>query len=331
MPRISVVIPTYNYADFIGEALDSVFGQSFTDYEVIVVDDGSTDNTRDVVAPYGARVQYYFQQNQGLAVARNVGLRLAIGDYITYLDADDIWERDNLRVKVEILRDDPELGGVFSDFAVFDANGVRHPRGTRYKFPFFKRTGRDFNDVFDQRGDVTLPDGRSVLVYRGRVFDSLFLGNFILPTSMVFSRTRALRVGDFLAELRTQEDYEYWLRFTKRYPVAFVEEVLVRYRRHPRQLTDHSQIEDIFLGVHRIIDEYEEEYTRLGRQREFARRKAGLLTDLAKVYIRQGRVSEARARLGESIRRDARYLQAYAGLAVTVVPHRWLSWVRGWR
>jgi glycosyltransferase involved in cell wall biosynthesis len=326
---ISVVIPTYNNAGYIDQALDSVFAQSFDDYEVIVVDDGSTDNTREVVARHGARVRYFYQKNQGLAVARNTGLGLASRDYLTYLDADDIWNEHNLRVKADILRAHPELGGVFSEFLIFDGDGVRHARGTRHLFPFFNRTGRRFSDVFDTRSIVRLPDGRDADVYLGEVFDSLFWGNFILPTSMVFSRSRALQVGKFLPELRTQQDYEYWLRFTRHFKLAFVDEVLVHYRRHANQLTDHSRIENIFLAVHRIIDQYEDDFSRSGKRREYARRKAGLQTDLAKVYIRQGRLTEARARLADSIRRDLTYLPAYAGLAASVVPYKWIAWARG--
>jgi glycosyltransferase involved in cell wall biosynthesis len=326
---ISVVIPTYNNAAYITQALDSVFAQSFDDYEVIVVDDGSTDDTRDVLKRYGSRLHYVFQKNQGLAVARNTGLGLATRDYVTYLDADDIWREDNLRVKAEVLRAHPHLGGVFSEFLIFDETGVRHARGTRQLFPFFDRTGREFGDVFAERDTVALPAGGRADVYLGKVFDSLFWGNFILPTSMVFSRARAQQVGEFRAELRTQQDYEYWLRFTQRHPLAFVDEVLVEYRRHANQLTDHSRIENVFLAVHRIIDQYEEYFSQMGRTREYARRKAGLQTELAKVYIRQGRLPEARARLTDSIRRDVTYLPAYAALAISVVPYRWISSVRG--
>jgi glycosyltransferase involved in cell wall biosynthesis len=328
VPLISIVVPTYNNAGYITEALDSVFAQSFSDYEVIVVDDGSTDDTHEVVRRYGPRVQYCFQENQGLAVARNVGLRLAAGAYITYLDADDIWEPENLAVKARVLRDDPELGGVFSEFTIFTEDGRSYSDGTRRMFPFFERTGRRMADVFQDRREVALPGGRPVAVYRGRIFDSLFLGNFILPTSMIFSRARALEVGEFRPEMRTQQDYEYWLRFSQRHPLAFVDQQLVRYRRHSHQLTDHRRIERVLLAVHGIIDRYEEDFARRGQQREYARRKAGLLTQLGLVYVREGRASEARVRLRESIRRDPAYLRAYGGLALTILPHGMISYLR---
>jgi glycosyltransferase involved in cell wall biosynthesis len=331
MPSVSVVIPTYNNAGFITEAFNSVLAQSFDDYEVIVVDDGSTDQTRDVVSGFGPRIRYHYQANQGLAVARNTGLRLATGDYLTYLDADDVWERDNLLVKMRVLQADPGLGGVFSEFVIFDRTGVRQARGTRHQFSFFARTGRDFDRVFDERGSVALPKGGQAIVLSGYVFESLFLGNFILPTSMVFSRSGARQVGDFRAELRTQQDYEYWLRFSQKFRLAFVDEPLVRYRRHENQLTDHRRIENIVVAVNRIVDQYEAEFSARGRGREFARRKAFLLTELAKVYIGQGRAVDARRCLIEGIRRDPTQLRAYATLAASLMPRQAIAWMRGSR
>jgi glycosyltransferase involved in cell wall biosynthesis len=328
---ISVVVPTYNNAAYITQALDSVFAQSFTDYEVVVVDDGSVDDTRAVLSRYGARIRYHYQENQGLAVARNTGLRLAAGRYLTYLDADDVWEVDNLLVKARVLEANQELGGVFSEFTIFDDQGVREPRGTRQLFPFFARTGLDLDDIFSHKESLTLPDGTPTVVRWGQVFDKLFWGNFILPTSMLFSRAGAAKIGEFLPELRTQQDYEFWLRFTKTYPLAHVDAPLVRYRRHPAQLTDQSRIENIMNAVRRIIDRYEDEFARMGRQREFGRRKAGILTELAKVKLGQGRPAEARALLTASLRLNPAGLESYTGLALSLMPPAVLAWARGRR
>lgn len=329
MPFVSVVIPAYNTGRYIAEALDSVFRQSFTDYEVIVVDDGSTDDTREIVGRLGDRVIYFHQKNQGLAVARNSGLRLATGDYITYLDADDVWEPDNLKMKAQTLRAVPGLGGVFSEFSIFDDDGERHARGTRELFPFFARTGKSFDDVFLSTHELQTTDGRSVGIRHGHVFDALFWGNFILPTSMLFSRACAMSVGDFRPELRTQQDYEYWLRFTQQYPLAFLSEALVRYRRHPAQLTDYSRIENIFLAVHAIIDGYEQDFSERGRRDDWVRRKVELLTDLAKVYVGRSRGADARSQLRAALSLDRAHLPAYAVLVASFVPLPLMKAVRG--
>lgn len=327
MPKISVVIPCYNGEQFITAALESVYSQSFSDYEVIVVDDGSTDGTHGVLAPYSDRLRYYHQDNQGLAVARNVGLSLASGDYVTYLDADDIWEPDNLRVKHEVLMQFPDLGGVFSEFSIFDAMGERHSHGTKHLFPIFVRTGRDYADIFEEHHMLPLGP-HSVPVHVGNIFDSLFWGNFILPTSMIFSRALAKQVGEFRSHMRTQQDYEYWLRFSRLYRFAFVDHVLVRYRRHPEQLTHHSNIERILFAVDEIIDCYEQDFWKQGRARDFGRRKAELLASLAKVRHRQARIREARSLISRSISWDPWYWQAYGLYCMSLFPYRLLAWVR---
>ena len=104
MPLFSVIIPTYNRAALLREALDSVFAQSFTDYEVIVVDDGSTDETAAVVASYGSRIRYFQQQNQGPGAARNLGAKYATGEYIAFLDSDDLWFSWTLKTISEVIK-----------------------------------------------------------------------------------------------------------------------------------------------------------------------------------------------------------------------------------
>lgn len=96
MPIVSIIIPTYNYARFLPEALESVFSQSLKNYEIIVVDDGSTDNTREIVGTYGDRVRYFYQSNSGVSAARNKGIKEALGDYLAFLDADDLYRPEFL-------------------------------------------------------------------------------------------------------------------------------------------------------------------------------------------------------------------------------------------
>ena len=98
MPRVSVIIPAYNRADLIEETLDSVFAQTYRDYEIIVVDDGSTDDTRAVLAPLAAagKLRYTYQENAGLPAARNTGIRMAAGQYVAFLDSDDLFTPDKL-------------------------------------------------------------------------------------------------------------------------------------------------------------------------------------------------------------------------------------------
>jgi len=321
MNTISVVIPTFNNGRYILDALQSVFAQSRPPHEIIVVDDGSTDQTADLLRPFSDRIRYIFQRNQGLAVARNVGLESSSGDYLTFLDGDDLWETDNLEVKMEVLGRSADIGGVFSDFSTFDASGVTHARGMRHIFPFFRRTGRELRDIFQEQYAFQKA-GRQVDVYVGRIFDQLFLGNFILPTSMVFHRQRALDIGPFRSHMRTQQDYDYWLRFSRRYRLAYVEGSLVRYRRHQEQLTNFRNIERIFLTVEEIIGQYESDFVQRGLAGVFNRRKAELLANIGKMYIRKGMPGLARQKVEEALRRDPRLIELYIVYGLTLVPSR---------
>lgn len=328
MLSISVIIPTYNNGHLIVEAIESVLSQSISPVEVIIVDDGSTDNTRQILEPYIGHIRYHYQENQGLAVARNVGLDLASGDYLTFLDADDIWLPDNLEIKTEVLRCHPDLGGVFSEFEIFGEQGVLYPEGTRNLFPFFKRTGKGFSDIFQYHESLSGRSGESIHVYRGHIFDSLFLGNFILPSSMVFNRHLAVRIGQFKPHMRTQQDYEYWLRFSREHSFAYIDKVLVRYRRHPQQLTDFSKIERIISTVLEIINGYEEEFMASNRVELFRWRKAGVMEDLAKVHIRNGDGRKARELLSGAIGLNPLVSSRYFNYLISYLPYSFTARMR---
>jgi glycosyltransferase involved in cell wall biosynthesis len=317
---VSVIIPTYNNEDYILNTLSSVFTQTYGEYEIIVIDDGSTDSTREILKPYNYRIRYHYQENKGLAVARNVGLEMASGEYVTFLDGDDIWEPDNLLLKTEVLSNKPDLGGVFSEFLVFNEDGVLHERGSRPTFPYFKRTKKDFKNIFANTETISANASRQLTFYSGWIFDELFMGNFILPTSMVLRKECADRVGRFLSHLRTQQDYEYWLRFSKKYPFGYIDEVLVRYRRHKHQLTNFTNIKNIIKNVLEIIDRQAPEFESKEKNKIFKRRKAEILKDLAKVNIRLRDLRSARSLLLESMVLNPAIIQNYLYYCLTYFP-----------
>jgi len=317
---ISVIVPTYNNEDYILHALYSIFEQTYREYEIIIIDDGSTDSTRDRLKSYWNRIHYHYQENQGLAVARNVGLEMASGEYVTFLDGDDIWLPDNLMLKMKVLSRRPELGGVFSEFSVFNADGLLHERGTKLIFPFFNRTRKDFKDIFDDCESISANSGKHVMLYSGKIFDDLFMGNFILPSTMVFRKKYADAVGRFLPHLRTQQDYEYWLRFSKKHSFGFINEVLVQYRRHQKQLTNFTNIKKIICSVLWIINQYENEFNRAEKKTAFRKRKAELLKNLAIVSFRLKEREDARSLLLEGIQLNPLVFQNYLYYCLTYLP-----------
>lgn len=122
-PLVSIVIPTYNSAEFLIQALNSVLNQTYANYEIIVVDDGSIDNTSQAIEPYRSQIRYIYQENQGVAAARNRGISLAIGDFIAFLDADDLFLPQKLQQQVAIFAAQPDLGMVISGWHLTDAQG----------------------------------------------------------------------------------------------------------------------------------------------------------------------------------------------------------------
>src|SRR2546428_514370 len=123
-PLISIIIPTYNSGRFVAQAVQSVLKQTYRCYEILVVDDGSTDETKDVLSKFGNCIKYIYQENRGPSAARNVGIKVARGKYVCFLDADDMWVPNKLKVQLAFIERDDGIGLVFSDHEEFDAEGI---------------------------------------------------------------------------------------------------------------------------------------------------------------------------------------------------------------
>ncbi|HXH85418.1 MAG TPA: glycosyltransferase family A protein, partial [Nitrospira sp.] len=123
-PKVSVVIPVFNGERFIGDAIQSALDQTFKNFEIIVVDDGSTDQTEKIVRQFSDRVAYHRQENRGAGVARNLGVTCASGEWIAFLDADDIWYSQKLAAQFEAVAMNPAIGFVYSDMDTIDAHEV---------------------------------------------------------------------------------------------------------------------------------------------------------------------------------------------------------------
>jgi len=208
MKRVSAIIPTYNCAAYLGEALDSILAQTYPDVEIIVVDDGSTDNTRQVLEPYGGRIVYLYQENQGESVARNRGIEAAGGEFIAFLDADDLWLPTKLERLVAAMDLYPEAVLAYSYAYAVDASGQR------MRF----------------RGSDLLCQGEAGL---HQVFPRLVTENMIANPGTALIRRRFLTgMTAFDPAIRWGEDWDLWLRLSLKGPFAFVAEPLACYRMH---------------------------------------------------------------------------------------------------
>ena len=203
-PKVSVVIAAYNVAEYIGETLESVFNQTFTDYEVIVINDGSEDESElsKVLAPYLERIVYRRQENRGLAAARNAGIRTARGHYIAFLDADDLWETEFLRRQIEFFEQER------CDLAYTDA----------LLFGDSEFSGRTFMEIAPSVGEVN--------------FDSLIAARCnVIGSAVVARRQSLIDAGYFDEALRNAQDFDLWIRMALRGArMGYQRTVLVRYR-----------------------------------------------------------------------------------------------------
>jgi glycosyltransferase involved in cell wall biosynthesis len=206
-PLISTIIPVYNGSDFLKEAIECVLEQTLQDFELIIIDDGSTDLTADIAKSYhDARIKYHYQTNQGLSRARNAGIKQAKGKYLAFLDCDDIWLPEKLETQLIQFESNSEAGLVYCATQIYDTNN----RLVKY-----------------------LPT-----VFEGNILKSLLMGNFITgsASSVMVPRVVIDNVGLFDETLGTCEDWDLWLRIAALYPIIAVRKPLVRLLTRPDSL-----------------------------------------------------------------------------------------------
>jgi glycosyltransferase involved in cell wall biosynthesis len=212
-PLVSVIIPSYNAGRFMAEALDSVLGQTYRNLEVIVVDDGSTDNTAEIVGRYAETVQFVRMAHTGMpGLVRNGGIDRARGELIAFIDADDVWMKDKLATQVELLQRRPEVGLVHTNLQVID------------------ESGHYMREIFlGCPGSQGLSDD-----YPESSFTQLMKGDSGIWTSSVVVRAACLAdVGKFDGSLPVAEDWHLWIRVARKFKVAFLAQPLAKHRRHP--------------------------------------------------------------------------------------------------
>ncbi|MHC1741665.1 MAG: glycosyltransferase family 2 protein [Syntrophobacteraceae bacterium] len=203
-PIISVIVPTYSHGDFILESLHSVFAQTYGNYEIIVINDGSPDNTRRLLEPYitSGQIKYIEQANAGQGAARNRGLAEAAGAFIAFLDDDDLWPTDKLEWQLRELQTHPDAVLVYGFIEVFgDCTPFRHPR--------------------DQGPG-------------GNVQKDLFRGNFLRSPGQTLIRSGALRrVNGFDSAIWGADDWDLWIRLARIGHFSYAPRLALRYRVHP--------------------------------------------------------------------------------------------------
>ena len=226
---VSVIIPTFNRADWIKYAIDSVLNQTYSNFELIIVDDGSTDNTRDVIAQYGDSIRYFFQENKGPAAARNLGIINARGSYICFLDSDDQWLKQKLEEQIKLVVVNPEIKVCYTN-EIWIRRGVRvNPRKIHQKFS-------------------------------GWIYQRCLPLCIISPSSVMVHQHVFEKVGLFDEKMTVCEDYDLWLRVSHHYPITFIEKpLIIKYGGHEDQLSRKFWGMDIYRvqAMEKMLQQYD--------------------------------------------------------------------------
>ncbi|MEW6418474.1 MAG: glycosyltransferase [Nitrospirota bacterium] len=236
---VSVIMPTYNRASYLKDAVESVLCQTFGDLELIIIDDGSTDNTEEIIKTYlkDVRVRYIKQKNSGAAAARNRGIAESTGRIIGFIDSDDIWMKDKLLIQMSVLQAFEEVGVVCSDFSAKLQNRIIEQSHIRKYFSVFDDYGLSYDSVFEHKDVLHLHGFGEVAVYRGRIYETMIFGNCILTSTALCRREVFDTAGIFDTSFETLEDYDLFLRITKIFPAALVDRPLISYNYGNDQLS----------------------------------------------------------------------------------------------
>jgi glycosyltransferase involved in cell wall biosynthesis len=268
----------------LAETVDSVLLQTWTDLEIVVVDDGSTDGTPEVVEPYGNRIRYFQKKNEGPSSARNFGATKASGEALAFIDSDDIWEPNKLDVQMGFLDSHSEIKLVSCRGYVLGSKGKARSSGRK-----------------DLSGDLFL---------------ELYQRSFINTSSVVLARDCFFQAGTFDESIRTAEDYDLWLRVARQFPIAYLDIPLVGIRKHADELRKNKV--ELRRNAFRVIKAHFDP-DRVP-DRVYRKRLADLHIYLGRGYLKNGDVNEARAAFRHSMRLmplQSRSIRYYVGTFLT--------------
>ena len=299
-PNTSVVMPAFNAEATIAASIDSILEQTRQDFEVIVVDDGSTDRTAEIVAGFGDSVRLLRQENRGPSAARNLGVAEARGEWIAFLDSDDRWHRDMLRSRMAALERDGAAGLAYTN-------------------------------CWNTDGDSLLPLNRGAqrTAYSGWVFTRLISENFLTTSTVLVRRALLQQVGGFDEEMRISEDYDLWLRLARITRFVFVDRPLAFYL-HPS--TTFGDLDERLDARLRILGKLQgnpaPELLGHGGMQEFCFRYE---YHLGHRYLRVGRRSQARRLFRQAAGRGIESVRIRFALALTWIPAPVFSVLQGAR
>jgi GT2 family glycosyltransferase len=331
-PLVSAIIPTFNRAHCVGKAIDSALGQSHQNTEILVVDDGSTDGTRDLIEQSYAgepRVRYFFHENRGVTVTRNRGISLCRGDFVALLDSDDTWSPWKLQLQLACFRHRPEVGMVWTDMEAVGPEGEVVSRSylkTMYHaYRWFSREEL-FPHSFPLAGIApglgpVVEDRR---LYTGEIFSQMIMGNLVHTSTVLIRRERLEKVVGYNEELRIAgEDYEFHLRACKEGPVGFIDLPTIRYQTGlPDQITGNdNRVPTALNCLKTILPWIEHKRSQINLPDRMLRlRLAEVHGWLGDALLNAGEASQARVHLHKSLRQQPCQPMVWKGMALASLP-----------
>jgi len=229
-PTVSIIVPVYNSLTMLPAALETVFNQTFQDFELILVDDGSTAGSSELLKTYESRARVLTKKNGGASSARNVGIQIARGEFVAFLDADDLWDSKKLELQVAAFREKPETGVCFTECLYFDSE-------------------KEWEANFGRHDNM-----------EGMIFDLILREHFISTTTVMIRRDCLTDIGLFDETLTGCEDYNLFLRLAEKYPYRFLAQPLAKLRCHDGNLSNNlpQMCRDEVANLDKIAELYPE-------------------------------------------------------------------------
>jgi GT2 family glycosyltransferase len=329
-PLISIIVPTYNRAYCLPRTLDSVLAQSYSRFEIILIDDGSTDGTGDLVArSYGhdPRVKYFYQPNQGVTATRNRGLARVQGDYVALLDSDDVWMPWKLELQLACFRRAPEIGMVWTDMQAVGPQGNiisnAYLRTMYHAYRWFA-TSDLFPASYALAETALAPELAGARLHVGDIFSQMVMGNLVHTSTVMLSRERLDKVRGFNEALRVSgEDYDFHLRTCREGPVGYVNVSSIQYQRGmPDQLSGQKyRLHTAQNCLTTVLSALERDGDRICLPRSMMRaRLAEIHQWVADTLLASGQAAPARGHLRESLRHSLRQPRTLALLLRASLP-----------
>jgi len=297
MPLVSVVIPAYNSAHFISDAIRTVLNQTYRYYEVIVIDDGSSDETAEILKSFAGQIRYMHQGNRGAAAARNAGIKIATGDYICFLDADDLWNPAKLERQVGFMAAHGEVALLFTDAEEWEGDEIQKASvlaGSMFQAQLL--TAAPIRDAFGK----------------------LVVQNFIPTSSVMIRRECLMRAGLFDEDLPNAEDRDLWLRVAADCEIACLPLVLAVWRGHGSNISKRTEL--ALRSRIRMWERNRSRFPELATTATYQRLFAVTYLELGYILLAKGEGREARRWGVASLRNALEYV-----VATRSTPHyRWL-------